>query len=109
MIAPELEARDAMDWKAVVAPFRHQQVEDREALGGEELGPRWLKPGQYLALRLQQAIEAIQQRTVPGTGGDHQPVGLVHITVGGHAHALAKRLPFQHAFAAMDLGPERLR
>jgi hypothetical protein len=108
VIAANLEARDREDRQAVVAPFVHLQVEDREALRREQLRLARLEPGQDLALRPGQRLQLRDERAGPGAGRHHEPLGLVGAAVGLHSHAIAARLPAQHPLARVDLGPERL-
>src|SRR6185503_6821809 len=109
MVAAKLKARHSIDREAIVSSLWHQQVEDWKTIGREVVGPRGLKPGQYLPLWLQQAVQAVEQRAVPGASGHDQTVGLVHIALSRHPHPLAKPLPLQHPLTPVDLGAECLR
>src|SRR5260370_40526699 len=55
MVAAKLETGNLIDGEAIIAPFLHVQIEDRESLGGKPFGTRRLQPRQHLPFRYSQA------------------------------------------------------
>src|SRR5919107_32873 len=108
-VLAELEARHAEDGKAVEATLVHEQIEDGEVVGPEEIRPVRLQPGEDLSLRHGEAAQDIEEIGVPGAGGHNESVGLVGAAVCAYAHTPLQRHPFEDPLVAVYLGTQRLR
>jgi len=106
VVAAEFEARDAEDGESVVAALLDDEVEDREALRLEELRYQRVEPGEHLALRHDRQAGELSR---PRAGGHHQPLRLVALAIGGHAHAAPCGLPLEDPLVCPELGPCRER
>src|SRR5215211_4364769 len=107
-VLAELEARHAEDGKAVKATFVHEQIEDGEVVGPEEIRPFRLQPGEDLPLRHGEAAQDVEEIGVPGAGGHNETVGLVGAAVCTYAHTSLQRDPLEDPLVAVYLGTKGL-
>src|SRR5215217_1986524 len=107
-VLAELEARHAEDGKAVKATFVHEQIEDGEVVGPEEIRPFRLQPGEDLPLRHGEAAQDVEKIGVPGAGGHNETVGLVGAAVCTYAHTSLQRYPLEDPLVAVYLGTKGL-
>ena len=109
MVPADLEPRHPVDRKAVVPALGHLQVEHREPVRLEQIGPARLEPAQYLAFRLNQPVERFRHLADPCARRDDEPAGRVRRLRSLHRDAAPVGGPVQHRFASADLGAFRLR
>src|SRR5215212_2950581 len=108
-VLAELEAGHAEDGKAVEAPLVHEQIEDGEVVGPEEIRPVRLQPGEDLPLWHGKATQDVEEIGVPGAGGHNETVGLVGAAVCAHAHTSLQRHPLENLLVAVYLSSQGLR
>jgi len=99
VVAPELEAGDAVRWEAVEVLAVEREIEDRHARGLEELGPARLEPCERLADAAHRARRESRDVLGPGAGGQHETVRLDDASVRPHAHAAFELVPLEDALA----------